>query len=543
MLSQEAIEQILGIEEKVDTTVEQMAGKLNITFFPHEKNKVSKNILSFADDLKKSLEELGVNIVPYEDSLFVMPIWRICRRFFRILTNNTKYVVQTILGGTQDNIYINFEVIENYLKRKRIKRGISVVALGQGETNNLPMDYTSSFTKNSVITIVDVPKNIDDKSDFFEHFNTSLSLFALHMTNIVIAVDDNKWILYNFNASHPIYDRKIDLNYHVLHALVPKIAAPIAPHKFEDFNLLKKQFDINDNDHKFVVQDLVEGSTAFDETKLYPPRKLISDLPFRNNFYRWIGQIHLDHRSGMSYGFLARQMPTKLSKLISAEEARKQFGPLIPTDKDYFYISSKLFVKIILENNEHYLKIPDVWVLTQRSGSDKTHFDPKRDLIKLGLVDGDMYLQTPIGLKLNKDYKPSFDTKVILAHSVGNAIIASVLRHFNPESQYAKSIEQNGVAIAHWHGYFNPIYVPKGWILYGLQNPHVSCSSPQSAIYALSGKLESYFKTFGKEFCGDIHVEPHHGTNICYPSLKLLSKYFIENKEATALGNKYLNVK
>src|SRR5205823_2027516 len=135
------------------------------------------------------------------------------------------------------------------------------------------------------------------------HFNTALSLFAYHMTNIVLAVNEKKWLLYNFNASHPIYDVDNNFKEDVLHALIPKIAAPIRAHRYSEFIIREQAFDIDDQEHSMFVDDLVEGSRIFDSTGLYPKGKKISDLNFRNKYYRWIGQIHLDHRNCMSYGF------------------------------------------------------------------------------------------------------------------------------------------------------------------------------------------------------------------------------------------------
>jgi len=84
--------------------------------------------------------------------------------------------------------------------------------------------------------------------------------------------------------------------------------------------------------------------------------------------------------------------------------------------------------------------------------------------------------------------------------------------------------------------------VPSGVVVYGRNNPHVSCSSPQSAVYAFDGKINSVFDELSEleKFVGDIHIEPHHGINISYPTLVELSTYIISNKDCTDLGNKYL---
>ncbi len=151
-------------------------------------------------------------------------------------------------------------------------------------------------------------------------------------------------------------------------------------------------------------------------------------------------------------------------------------------------------------------------------------------------------MKFPLNTNVYDDYKPSFDTKVILAHAVGNAIISSVLNYFDPNSRFVKQLSLAGISISHWHGYFKESMLPNDCFVYGIKNLHVACSSPQSAIYALGGKLDAFFKmlTDKKIHQGDIHIEPHHGINISFPSLTVLAEYLVKNPEASKLGNIYL---
>jgi len=152
-----------------------------------------------------------------------------------------------------------------------------------------------------------------------------------------------------------------------------------------------------------------------------------------------------------------------------------------------------------------------------------------------------MYLQALSTLKLNKNFKTSFDTKVILAHSLGNVICASILEYLKPGSRFAKAVKENGLALAHWHGYINTKHIPSGWHVYGEKNPHVSCSSLQSAIYALQGKLNTLSKVIKEDidYLGDIHIEPHHGSNITHYTLVETAEFFLQDNDVANLGNKY----
>ncbi|MDQ5948944.1 MAG: hypothetical protein QG589_69 [Patescibacteria group bacterium] len=540
MLNQNTIQAILGITEKVYLKPEEMADKMNITFFPFDKTQVSPEVLYFRQKLEDTFNELHVNIVPYGESLTVIPLHKVFRNILKILVANCMYGVRSLLKLSKKGHYFNMTAISFLFKRIKVKKGISIVVTGEQLLENLPMQYIYSFKDNSIVSILDFPKNISETSSFHEHFDTALNLFVEHMTNIVIGVNKEKWLLYNFNASHPIFPLNTNFKENVLHALVPKIVAPIRPYKLSEFIISKNHFDITDDKHRHQVKDLVDGALLFSQTNLYPDGKKIDSLPFRNDFYRWIGKLHLDNRNGMSYGFLAVQLPGGISELIKKDEFESQINHKIDSE-EFLFVGNELYIQIILKNEKYWMKVPEVWVLSQKSGSDKTHVNPQRDLIKLGLSNGKMIIETQYGAVIDNDYKTSFDTQVILAHAVGNAIIASILAHNNQSGDFVRQYTTKGISISHWHGYIHPQHVPAGWYVHGVANPHVACSSPQSALFALGGKLNSFIDVMGNgsEYHGDIHIEPHHGTNICYTSVKDLANYLLQDKNASMLGNTY----
>lgn len=542
-LSQEAIQKILGIEERVYLTPEEMADKLNVTFYPHTSSAVSNEVYDFARRLKKVFMELKVNVVPYEMALTTLSLRYVIKRTFLILLNNTVAYLQRLLKLKAAKERIPLEILSYLKRRKKIKPGISVVALGESETGNLPIDHTMSFRESSIITITDMPSYIHTDTDFHTHFDTAMQLFSYNMTNIVIAVDKEKWILYNFNASHPIYLIEENLEYNILHALIPKIAAPIRPPRFKEFSIQIGAFDPLDTMHKPAVDDITGSGFLLERSGLYPPGKSVEELPFRNEFYKWIGKIHLDYRTGMSYGFLAKQLSTKLPKLLPLTDIKDGLGDAIKEDKDLFWLNERLYIVVRIPAGEFVIQVPEVWVMTQRSGADKTHFQPERDLIKMGLINGRMFLQTPKGSTMRAGYRPSFDTKVILAHAVGNAIVAAILKQYDQNHPFAVQLETEGMALCHWHGYLNKKHIPKGWHVHGADRPHVACSSPQSAIYALEGKLRVLLASLqvGEEYLGDVHIEPHHGTNLTFPSLYKFGEFLSQDKEISKLGNLYLS--
>lgn len=543
MISHEAVKKILGISENVDMDVLDMANKITITFLPYT-SLASSRVIKLSDELKNTFVSLGVKIVPFDTVWEKISINRRIKRLVKYETNNLLYAIRSIFKLPQKSFYISFAALKKLCSKYRIKKNITIVCVGEQDVINLPMQYISSFKSNSIITILDLPNSINDETDFMEHFNHSMSLFAYHMTNIIIGVNDDYWLMYNFNASHPIYKYPDpDFNNHILKSLIPKLAAPISPHKLSDFIVHADNFETSDESLNHAISDMKNGAIEFSKTNLFPSGKAIDSLPFRENIHKLIGKLHLDNRSGMSFGYLAYQLPPEE---LSVPENLDNFllnHPNAFENVDY-YIDNKenIFLKYLINGEYIVLKIPEVWVLSLRSGANKTNFNVNTDLIKMGLSKGKLMIQWPRNISTDNTYKPSFDTKVILAHALGNLLVASVAKYTKVLNSYVKRIETKGFAICHWHGYFNKENIMENVISYGYENSHVSCSSPQSAIYALEGKLSNILDrvSYMRNYDGDIHVEPHHGINVSYSSLVDLAKYILNNPNSTKLGNKFL---
>ena len=520
------IEKIIGLNDNVKIDVEGMARDMKVTFFP-QYSEVSDSVASFSNKLEKAFIAAGVEVLPFEETLIYPPFLKTFKHIIRI-------------------IFANFLMLfkkERYFFKiktgKKIKKGVAIIMTGDGKAGNMPMDNTISFKFNPIVTIVDRPNDINSETSFSAQMDFALDSFAWHMTNLLIAVTNSEFTIYSFNASYPTYKIYENFNTTIFNNLIPKIAAPVRPPSMKDFTVKEGIFNANDIEYRDFASDIIKSGPILEKTGLYPKGKLIDKLKFKNNFYRWIGSLHLDKRNGMSYGFLARQLPVKISKIYNFNEAPLELKEKVDETKQYFYYNNNLFLYFNFLENKYILKVPDVWVLTSRSGSNKTNLDINKDILKIGLVAGKMIIETPQEYEGTKS-KPSFDTKVILAHAVGNAIFASIMNHFNSKNYFTETLSNTGMALAHWHGYINSEKISKGWNYYGNNKPSVSCSSSQSAIYAFVGKEKGVLESIKneKDYLGDIHVEPHHGTNMTYKSLVALGS-FLSEKDISKLGNKY----
>jgi len=521
-LSFEAIKNILDIKDNIVMSEEEMAHNLKIAFYPKISKETPSEIIDFSEKLKKTFIEIGVDVVPYESVLESISFKRMVKMIFMSF------------GMTLKNLFSGKFEFFKFDFGKKVKKGVSLIMIGEGETGDLPVDHVLSLRENPMILICKAPLGITKKSSLQDHISASLPIFSWNLVNLIISVGDENWTVYSYNMSYPTYDKKGDFKKDVLHGLVPKIYAPVIPPRMSDFEVRNGAFDTANPVYEPFIKDLVLSGKMFAKTRLYPEPRKISDLKFRNSFYRWLGSLLLDKRNGMSYGFLARQLPVELSL------AKEITG--FP-DKDFFFKDDKLNVVLNFKNKKYSIEVPEVWILTSRSGSDKTNLDLKRDIVKMGLVNGKMIIETPKGVPVGPDYKPSFDTKVIFSHSVANAIFASLMKSLGVKSDFPKNLETNGRALAHWHGYFNKSLISSGWYFYGTENPTVSCSAPQGAVYAFLGKEKMFTDVAlgSKKYEADVHVEPQHGSNVSYSSLQELSEFILKNKNITSLGNEYLD--
>jgi hypothetical protein len=260
----------------------------------------------------------------------------------------------------------------------------------------------------------------------------------------------------------------------------------------------------------------------------------LDSLDFRNRYYKRIAAAYLDHRSGMSYGFLARQIPTPVAPALTIEEAERTLGKHHWAGNGVQQVGGRMYTALNVNGQTLIAEVPDVRVMTTRSGCDKSHIDAHRDIILMELSGGRVRFETPTGLSAMIDCKPSYDTQTIISHAVGNALVASVLARINPSGPFVSTFQKSGMALAHWHGGINKAVLPQGYFVHGENNPPVSCSTHQASIYALAGKMSTLKRSLDEhvDFAGDVHVEPHHGINITGGSLLALAQWALRNIDA-----------
>jgi hypothetical protein len=471
---------MLGFTKSVPLSTAAMAKSLRVTFYPT--GIYSSTLNKFLERLTSVLVAAGVEVISYEQAL----------------------------AQGRDG---------------RVGEGIALFAPGNSEPGNMAIDHVSSLSKNTVVGILDgaVPRVCESRIQ--ERVNVLVSALVWHMAHIVIYVDHETWTVCNMNGAIDTFSLD-NIDGGVLHSLIPKLAAPVVPPQSADFDVRPNAFDPDAPELQMNIHELLVGSDLWGKTGLLASQTRIDELAYRNHRYKRIAAAYLSWRTGMSYGFLARQLPMKIRSALSLREAHPILRRLDWDEKDFLTIDGILLVAPKINEERFLVRVPDVTVLCTRSGCEKTRLDAATDLVMLTLKGGRVTLGTARGLPAGSDCQPSFDTSTILSHAIGNAVIASLLVRINPASKFGAALGCRGLAIAHWHGFLDESVLPLGYYLHGKSNLPVSCSTPQAAIYALAGKLSAFQASLHeeREYLGDAHIEPSHGTNISGRSLSELAQ-------------------
>ena len=479
-LHNKAVNKILGLKEKIPLNLEEMRSNLRVTFY--QVNPISEFLDSFYEGLKTSFIELGIETIEFEEAL-------------------------------DDS--------------GKIQSGIAVFAAGMNDdAKDMLVDRVNSLYNNPVIGLYerDCPAKPNDSNQ--DKLNSIISVLAYDVVHIAIFVNKESWTIGTMNGAviRTQYDQ--DLKETILNSLVPKLTAQVVPPNILcDISYRHNQFDPTLPKYSQFVKDVTGSALLLKENGLIMSHTSVDSLNFKSKFHERVIRAYLDQRSGMSYGFMAWQLPLESKPAVLVADTEN-------IEDDYTEGNN---IMVSFMGKKYIVETPEVWVLSTRSGCNKTDINVSKDIIKMGLSEGRITLDLPNGEENRQDIKPSYDTFSILAHAVGNAIISSLLKTIKGVNSFSSVLESKGASIFHWHGYLEQNQIPKNHVMHGINNPPVSCSTRQSAVYSLLGKLEALEISIAEniDYFGDVHLEPHHGTNISSINnlteiVEYLNKYFYQ---------------
>jgi len=476
----EAAEAMLGIPRDLPLTIPAMARQLRVTFFPHARK--TPRLDAFTGRLEAVLRDLGVTVIPWSEALAA--------------------------DGTE-----------------KIREGIVIFAAGDMETGVLPVNFVGNLRRTTIVGILDAPCPATGTASTQTNLDSIVQELTWNIVQVVVFVEEDHWTIGTMNGAIIPCRLGDAFAEDVERTLISKVAAPVVPPHATDFEFDEGSLDTTDPAIAPYVEDFVQGGPLWEQTGLMLFHTSTDSLRYRNAFYRRIASAYLDRRSGMSYGFLARQLPSPITPALDKQAADALLGSDAWVHEGTVRHDGRLYVRLEQGGRPMLAAVPPVRMLVTRSGCDKSHIKGHRDLMLVELVDDHVVFRTPPAVD-DVDYRPSYDTRTILAHGLGNALLATVMASATPDANFLRQFSSTGVALAHWHGGLDGHALPDGFYVFGESNPPVSCSTHQSAYYAIEGKLAVLHsdRSALRRYRGDVHIEPHHGINVTWPTLTGLAR-------------------
>ncbi len=506
----------------------EMSGRVTVTFKPLPKKFQNSEIIRYRERLMDSLIRNGVNVISWDDATVVNASFGKISKLMGMKSVRRKVnAVIDVKKNLSPLRWFLSKIAENiYLFTRKDSLSVSNILKISGWADDFTVGYLQDPYNTQVITIMSLdPEFEKEETTYDEKIAIGLKRLINTMSEIVIGVSSDSFAIINMNLSDSVYNHE-QLDDFVYNSLIPKVYAPIKPPILTRF----KVGEYNSNEFEYAKK-LSSLGADLRRTQLFPEGSKFADKIKRRS-HRDVATKILDGRTGVSYGFIAlAEAPRYEGKKYVDKIQWDSFVGASGYNADEVRESpsGRWHVKTSIRGSTVYQQVPDVWIVTSRSGCDKTNLNPTSDIVRIGLIKGKLHLQIPKGIDLGrKDIRPSFDTYVILAQALSSTL-------------YAPSLIENEMCILHFHGYPDPCWFLSSEHHEGAQNPSLPCGTAEAAILNYSAIYETASKNGGdiKLLC---LVESDHGVNVLGPDREYLVKRLMAGSDNghIILGGKYL---
>lgn len=494
-----------------------MAKKLKVTLKPLPDGYNKETILKFREELEHKLQDNGVQIVPWEEALkeiayeITIPLINWKRT---IKTKAVKAGISAIVDVERHpsfigkaKICLNEQIYRLYSRFVLKERKISVAKIIQfiswAEENIQPIEDPTNTQR---IVLTDLNEEfINPTLSYQRKIPIGVNTLVKTFSEIVIGVDSNKISILNMNLSDSVYSVEA-IDDFVVKSLIPKIYVPILPLPLSRFEI--GQYDPKQSNY---AAKLLTLSKELASTDLLPSGFKIDDVIKRKSHHDIVHWM-MNGRTGVSYGFVAYAEPPQY--IGASEISEKEWESLTPVEgfsRDELRQNTigRRYVKTKIGKEYAFKQLPDIWILSSRSGSNKTNLNLETDILRIGLKDS-LFLQLPQGKDLSGgDMKPSYDLYVMVAIALAAAL-------------YAPDLIKNGAPMVHFHGYPSIKWFESNReYCTGVHNPSVPCGTYESGVFNFLG-IYNLVNLHGSNINLASLVEPDHGTNIISYDLEYL---------------------
>lgn len=513
-----------------------MAQKLQVTFRPLPANYTNTPVINFRQNLETRLASCGVTVVPWEEATqdseyeVTLPVINLKRtlksKAVKSDINAMIDVERHALGIGKFKIFVAEKLYQLYSRFWLKDRKLSVSKIAQfiswAEEN---IHDLQDPTNTQVIVLTDLDESfIDPELSYEKKIPIGVNTLVKTFSEIVVGVSESRLSILNMNLSDSVFSAA-QFDDFVAKSLIPKIYVPILP-------LSMSRFDVSDYDpvQSDYAAKLMQLSKAMGPTGLLPAGFKINDVIKRQS-HRDIVDWMAKGRTGVSYGFVAYAEPPQYSgELEVSAETWATLNPIPGFSPDELRRNDqeRRYLRLQGPDGWVYRQLPDIWLLSSRSGSNKTNLNLSTDVVRLGLTDR-LHLQLPQGIDpAISDVKPSYDLYVMVSLALGAAL-------------FAPKLIENGMPMVHFHGYpAKEWFAPDYEYCAGVENPSVPCGTYESGVFNFLG-IQRLVERHGSEVHLASLVEPDHGTNIVAYDLDYLQQRLNQGieRDAIELGGKF----
>ncbi|MDB9526158.1 hypothetical protein PN498_09190 [Oscillatoria sp. CS-180] len=485
-----------------------MAQRLKVACPPLPAGYTKTAIVDFQADLKQRLARLGVQIVPWEEATkdftydIQLPLinrpWQIKTRIVRSDINAVIDVERQPNWIGKAKVCVAETLYQTYAKfaLKGQKMSVTRIAglIGWAEEN---LQNLEDPTNTQLIVLSDLDETfVSAETSYQDKIDIGIGKLIKTFSEIVVGVSKDRISILNMNLSDSVYTRDQIQNF-ILKSLVPKIYVPIFPLSLSRFKVSEYNPTAS-----IYAQQLVKLGQTLDNTGLFPNGFKL-DKVLKRQSHRDIVSWMAKGRTGVSYGFVAyAEPPQYIGDVEISAEVWQTLTPVAGFDPQELRQNTlgRRYVPVQTSAGLTFRQVPDVWVVSSRSGAKKTQLDLATDVLRVGLTD-QLCLQMPTGVNPSTaDIKPSYDVYVMVGIALATAL-------------YLPDLIQNGLPMVHFHGYPALDWFQHGEGVSGVENPSVPCGTYESGIFNfLSIRRLAQQHSEGLSLVG--LIEPDHGTNI-----------------------------
>jgi hypothetical protein len=494
-----------------------MAKQLKVTFRPLPKDFNNATILKFRKELELKLQNQGVKVLSWEEATrefnyeIQIPLVKWKKRItMRVVKADVNAVIDVerqlgLIGKVKSYLAEKFYQLYTQFIAKNQKISVAKITQLIGWAEDNIIQRLEDPTSTQVILITEIDKNfVNSQITYQQKIAIGVNTIIKNFAEIVIGVSDSNISILNMNLSDSIFPRE-NLDNFVSKSLIPKIYVPIAPLPMSQFEVGKY------NPHQSIyAEKLVRLSKQLATTGLFPSGFKLSEVIKRKS-HRDIVDSIVNGRTGVSYGFVAyAEPPQYIGTVELSEDEWKSLLPVEGFSNDEVRVNEigRRYIKTRIKNQYVYKQIPDIWLVSSRSGANKTDLHLERDVIRTGLKN-QLCLQIPEGIDPQEvDIKPSYDTYVLVAIALAAAL-------------YAPELIQEGAPMIHFHGYPAKEWFKANEYYAGVENPSVPCGTYESGVFNFLSIHDIADKVDNNIVLASL-IEPDHGTNIITSNLDYL---------------------